>query len=386
MFLRLSTLAMATGLFLAVSAPAAIAMPPDHRAAMIRASDLLLNLDTNGAETECRQILALPQGEAAGRFCEGLVTLTRAADLDDPAPALRKFLAQTEAAIQAGDLQEQADPGDAELRLLLGLIHGSRAMINGDEKNYFAALGDLRDANREFAEALRLAPHLVDAYYGIGLYAYSVSHLPALLRPLVSLVAPPESPGRGLQDVERVAEQGTYLKMMARLDLLELYAGPEAHYAEALRLGRELLQRYPGNPDIYFATAYAASKLGRFSAALEIARRVSRNMAEGLPHFDPELSARYYQLLGKTYMDQGEYATALAYFQRAIEAPTPIRYHWVTAWAWTRSGMIHDLRGDRDEAIRRYRKALAVDGGGLAKEFARRYLEAPYRGEEAPAS
>ncbi|MBI4841853.1 MAG: tetratricopeptide repeat protein [candidate division NC10 bacterium] len=183
-----------------------------------------------------------------------------------------------------------------------------------------------------------------------------------------------------------MAEQGTSLKMTARVALLRLYAGPEEKYAEALRLGRDLLQRYPGNPDLYFATAHAASELGRTGEALEIARRLSRNMAEGRPHFTPELSARYNQLMGKIYMDYGEYATALTFFQRAVQAPTPVRYRWVTAWAWTRSGMVHDLQGDREEAVRRYRKALAVEAEGIAKDLARRYLETPYRGHARPAS
>ncbi|MBI2562839.1 MAG: tetratricopeptide repeat protein [candidate division NC10 bacterium] len=172
---------------------------------------------------------------------------------------------------------------------------------------------------------------------------------------------------------------------------LQLFPGavagpPEEKYAEALQLGRDLLQRYPGNPDLYFATAHAASELGRTDEALEIARRLSRNMAEGRPHFTPDLSARFNQLMGKIYMDHGEYATALTFFQRAVQAPTPVRYRWVTAWAWTRSGMVHDLQGDREEAVRRYRKALAVEAEGIAKDLARRYLETPYRGRTRPAS
>jgi tetratricopeptide (TPR) repeat protein len=190
----------------------------------------------------------------------------------------------------------------------------------------------------------------------------------------------------GLQDLERVAEQGTYLRMTARVALLHLYAGRDEKYAEALRLGQDLLARYPGDPDLYFATAHAASELGREAEALEIARRVARNMSQGHPHFGPELSGRYNQLLGKIYMDQGEYATALTFFQRAIQAPTPPRYRWVTAWAWTRSGLIYDLQGDREEAVRRYHEALRVQTEGLAQDVARRYLETPYRGRPRPAS
>jgi tetratricopeptide (TPR) repeat protein len=353
---------------------------PAVRAAVLRASDLILDLDLDRAEGECRHLLDLPQGEAAGRFCLGLVTLARAEEADDPVPELDRFLAEIAEAVRAAEALERAYPADAEVTLLLGLVHGSKALADGAHKNYLAAWQALRDGHRRFQEALRLDPALVDAYYGIGLYNFALGRLPALLRPLVTIVLPPGDAAQGLQDVERVAEQGTYLKMTARVALLRLYAGQEEKYAEAWRLGQDLLPRYPGNPDLYFATAHAASELGRFSEALEIARRVGRHLAEGRPHFGGDLAARHQQLMGKIYMDRGEYATALTFFRRAIEAPTPPRYRWVTAWAWTRSGMIYDLTGDRNEAVRRYREALRVQTEGLAKDLARQYLEVPYRG------
>lgn len=386
MLWRLFGLSALASLLLVASPSVAFHAAPEVRAGMLRATDLLLNRDVEAAETECRSLLMRPEGEAAGRFCLGLVTLTRAENQDDPTPDLDRFLAQAAEAVAAAEALERSQPADAEVKLLLGLAHGTKALVDGGRKNYLTAFTSLREAHRRFEEAIKLDPKLVDAYYGIGLYNYALGRLPALLKPLVSIVLPPGDAGHGLQDLERVAEQGTYLKMTARVALLHLYASREEKYAEALRLGRDLLSRYPGNADLYFATAHAASELGRGADALEIARRVARNMAEGRPRFGPELAGRYAQLMGKIYMDQGEHATALTFFQRALETPTPPRYLWVTAWAWTRSGMIYDLQGDREEAVRRYRKALSVPTEALAQDVARRYLETPYRGRPRSAS
>ena len=371
---------------LAASRVSAFHTALEVRASMLRATDLMLNLDADAAEGECRHVLTLAQGEAAGRFCLAMVTLTRTEDKDDPAPDLDRFLVQMGEAISTAEVLERSQPTDAEVKLLLGLAQGSKALADGGRKNYLAAFQAIREAHRRFEEALRLDPNLIDAYYGLGVYNYALGRLPALLKPLVSIALPPGDGTHGLEEMERVAEHGAYLKMTARVALLHLYAGTEQKYAEAVRLGRDLLSRYPGNVDLYFATANAASELGRTTEALEIARRVARNMAEGRPHFNSDIAARYNQLLGKIYMDQGEHATALAFFKRAIEAPTPPRYRWVTAWAWTRSGMIHDLQGEREEAVRRYRKALAVEGEGTAKDVARRYLDEPYIGRPRPAS
>jgi tetratricopeptide (TPR) repeat protein len=358
---------------------AAFHASPEVRAGMLRASDLLLNLDTDAAAIECRRLLATPQGEALGRFCLSLVTLARAEDQDDPTADLDRFLAEAAEALTAAEAQERAAPSDAEVKLLLGLIHGSKAIVDGDRKNYLAALQGVRDAHRCFQEAQQLDPTLVDASYGLGLYHVAMGRLPAIFKPFAAIVLPVGDAELGLKELERVAEHGAYLKASARLALLQLYAGSEQKYAEALRLGQALLRRYPGNPDLYFATAYAASELGRFEDALEIGRQVGRQVQESRPRFT-ELAPRYNQLMGKIYMDRGDYATALVFFQRALQAPTAPRYRWITAWAWTRSGMIYDLQGDRQEAVRRYQEALNVETDGLAKDLARQYLEAPYRG------
>jgi len=358
---------------------AAFHAAPAVRAGMLRATDLLLNLETDAAATECRQLVSAPQGEALGRFCLSLVTLTRAEDQDEPTKDLDRFLEQANEALAAAEAQESAAPSDAEIKLLLGMIHGSKAIADGGRKNYLAALQGVREAHRYFQRAQQLNPTLVDASYGLGLYHVAMGRLPVIVKPFVSIVLPAGDPELGLRELERVAEQGAYLKATAQVALLQLYAGSEHKYAEALRLGQELLHRYPGNPELYFATAHAASELGRFEDALDIGRRVGQQMQEGRSRF-ADLAARYNQLMGKIYMDRGDYAAALVFFQRALQAPTPPRYRWITAWAWTRSGMIYDAQGDRQEAVRRYQAALDVETDGLAKDLARQYLESPYRG------
>ncbi len=355
------------------------------RAGMLRASDQILNLDLGHADATCRDLLTLPRGEAAGQFCLGLVALARAEDRDDPAPELDRFMEHATVALAAGETLERAAPSDAEVKLLLGLIHGSRAMVEGERRNYLSALQDVREAHRRFEEALQLDPGLVDASYGLGVYNLAMGRLPGIVRPLARIVLPRGDAEQGLKMLEQVAERGAFLKMTARVVLFQFYTGEDRRFAEAFRLGQDLLRRYPGNPDLYFATAYAASELGRFDDALEIGRRVEQQIAEGRPHF-AQLGTRYAQLMGKVYMDHGDYDTALTFFQRALQEPTSARYRWITAWAWTRSGMIYDLQGDRQEAVRRYRAALDVETDGPAKDLARQYLEVPYRGRQRARS
>jgi tetratricopeptide (TPR) repeat protein len=353
-------------------------LAPVVRSGLLRATDAILNRDLEAADAACRGLAApaLPRGP--DRFCEAMASLARAEDRDDPAAELERFRARIAEAIGGIGALERDRPDSAEVKLLLGLAYGSKALADGERKSYLDAAGALREAHRRFQEALRLQPSLLDAYYGIGLYEYGLSRVPGFLRPLAGLVLPAGDPSAGLTHLEWVAERGDALRSTAQIVLLHLYAGPEKRFRDAFRIGQSLLARYPGNPDLYFATAYAASELREHAAALEIARRVGRRIAQGEPGFPPALAARQLQLLGKVYMDRGEHAAALAFFRRAIGTPTPRRLRWVTAWAWTRSGMIHDLQGDREEAVRCYRQAVAVEGESLAADTARRYLDTPY--------
>ncbi len=171
--------------------------------------------------------------------------------------------------------------------------------------------------------------------------------------------------------------------MLAKFALLQTYTGLERDYGKALPLAEELLERFPGNPELYFQAVLAYSELGRFADALDVGRQIRANIEQERHHFKREMLPRYYQLMGKVYMDNGNYPTALSFFRKTIEAPIT-RYAWVTAWAWTRTGMIHDLLGERAEATKSYRMALAVETDGIAKDAARQYLKEPYRKETVP--
>lgn len=374
--------AILLGLVVGLSAFGALAsdVAPALRSGLFRATEAILNRSLEAAEAECQALFAHADGQGPGHFCRAMVTLARAEDRDDPTADLDRFRGQIGEAIAATERLEQSYPQQADVKLLLGLAYGSKALADGERRSYLDAYRALREAHRRFQEALRLQPSLVDAYYGIGLYEYGLGRVPSFLRPLAGMVLPPGEAAAGLKHLEWVAEEGDALRATARVLLLQLYTGPEKRNADALRLGRELLRRYPGNSELYFATAYAASELKEFAEALEIARRVRQQIADGAPGFPPELAARQLQLLGKIYMDRGEHAAALTFFRQAIQSPTPPRFRWVTAWAWTRSGMIHDLLGDREEAIRCYRQAVSAESESLAAETARRYLDAPYAG------
>ena len=369
-------LALAVLVSLGAGAPA-LAVSPEVSSGVRRGIDRLLNVEPDQAEAEARAIQQMAGGEAAGAFLAAFAPVARLGETEETGAQLDQFLEALKPIVALVEALEAERPRDAEVKLLAGTVWGAKAMADGARHNVLAAYRGIKEAHRAFSEALALQPGLYDAHYGLGLYEISVAQLPRLLRGAVAWVLPPGDLERGLDRLRMAAERGTLLRPLAQMALFTVLVNGQQRYAEAAALGQALLDRYPNNPALYFPLALSYSETGQHGEALKVARQLWARLEAGAPPFRREMLPRYHQLMGKLYMDMGEHATALRFFQRAIDHGNTA-YAWVTAWAWTRSGMIHDLAGDRAEAVRRYRKALEVEAESLAKEVAEEYLATPY--------
>ncbi len=359
--------------------PAAAGPTPEE---IIRAGTArLLDKDLTGAE---RAFANLAEGPAAFTlpFFRGLLTLARAENAEDPAPALDAFLEEAAPTFEDGEAAREARPEDARLHLFLGMAWGTRAMVEGARGYYLPAYRSLRRALERFQQARALDPALADADYGLGLYQVSVAAVRGWRRPLVSLLLPEGDMAEGEAALRRAAAEALFTADLAALALVHLTVAAD-RFSEALPFAERLAARYPGNPDFAFLLAFLYGETGRHAEAAAVADQIRAAMAAGHEHYGPETGPRYLQLLGKLAMDRGEYRAALVNFERAYAARTP-RFAWVAAWAAARAGMVHDLLGEREAAVRRYRQALALEGDGPAHAAARRHLTEPYRGRGIP--
>lgn len=345
-------------------------------------TDHLLNLDYDLAEQTFTRLDNIDRTRLLAPLYQAFVMLARLQDREPTRQEMDTFLAAMRALIAKAEAQLQHAPEQADLSLFLGMAWGSKAMVDGALGNYLSAYEAIKRTKTYLDACLLRQPIRYDAYYGLGLYDYTLSRVAWFYRPLVHLALPPSDRERGLRELTIASEQGTTTRMPAKLVLLQIYTGSEKAFEKALPLADELLRRFPGNPELYFQAALVYSELGRFPEALEVGRRIRVNLDLGRHHFTREMLPRYLQLMGKIYMDRGDYPAALDFFRQAIEQPAT-RYTWVTAWAWTRTGMIHDLSGKRTEAERSYRMALAIKTDSIAKDVARQYLREPYRKETA---
>jgi len=342
--------------------------------------DHLFNLDFDKAEEEFQKIIEVEKDGPLAPFFLSLVSLNRAGgEEEEPKKEeLNRFLEQVGASIEKAERALEKNPKDGDLSLLLGMAYGTRAIVEGSLKHYLSAYQGIKKAYRHLEAASKVEPSKYDAYYGLGIYDYSMGKLPRAYRFLASLILPEGDRDKGIQELSLAAEKGVYTRSSAKATLMQTYVNQENSYEKALPYAEDLNARYPGNPEFYFYLGNIYSELGRFPEALAVAEEAGKAIDTGRPHFKREMLPRHQHLLGKVYMDHGDLDKALELFKNVI-ASNSRRYAWVKAWAFVRMGMIYDLKGEREEAVRMYERALRVETRGIAKDYARRYLEEPYK-------
>lgn len=347
--------------------------------------DHMANLDYRQAREAFARLKNDSGGDLLYPFLEGLVEIDETIQKDwgeeeKIREVFDRFLAQIGPVVTRGEALLEATPDNADLLLAMGIMRGAKAAVDHARSNYLAALGGIRAGHRHLARTLEVDQGRVDALWALGLYDYSISQVPPLLKPLVAIVLPSGGRERGLERLKQAAREGTFTRTPAAIALTRILTGMEAKFAEALPHAEFLAERYSGNPEFLFLLAFLYSETDQTLQALSVAEAIRGAVEQHRPHFPPEISPRYLQLRGKIAMDAGAHEEALTFFRRAIEEENS-KYAWITAWAYTRTGMIYDLQGERQKAEESYQKALEIDGGGLAHQTAERYLSRPYRGK-----
>jgi tetratricopeptide (TPR) repeat protein len=309
-------------------------------------------------------------------------------------------------------LHEVAEQGTIDRYNALWLLY---SLYRGHEKRPATALDVL--------EQIRVTyPDNVDAWLALGWYHFHVATPPERERGIAVL----------LQALEQVSlfegEHGRRLSCKVRVDLARAYLGdlrPAAavetvrplvaatrgheereltvsltllralnhagRHDEALRLLEDIRERYPESPALatlereaeafdtassgtfrLVAAAWRRGREGEIAAAeAELRDLLDRGHVAGLVYFG----------LAGMYFDVGAHAKADANYRSTVEAGVE-RPDFFVPLARLRLGNLADLRGDRGEAKRQYRKASKQAGDHeWVRDVAKHYLREPFTGE-----
>jgi tetratricopeptide (TPR) repeat protein len=291
------------------------------------------------------------------------------------------FDAAVTAAITAADAWTSREPRQAEAWFYLGGAYGARVQWRVLRQERLGAARDGREVKNALDRTLALAPGLVDAQFGLGLYEYYADIAPTAAKILrVLLMLPGGNRARGLERMQRTRQDGQLLSDEAAFQLHIVYFWYENRAIDALELLGELVRRHPRNP--YFRRAIADAEAvyqHDMSASLATWRELAR-LADAGGVNEAALAGPDAHLGVATALDAlGDTDLAVAELSR-LRAAAPLLPWGITHRIALALGRAHDRLGQRAEAEALLRQVVAGtarhDPLGLG-EAARKVLQKP---------
>ena len=291
------------------------------------------------------------------------------------------FDAAVTAAIAAAEAWTTREPREPEAWFYLGGAYGARVQWRVLRQERLGAARDGREVKNALDRTLALAPGLVDAQFGLGLYEYYADVAPAAARILrVLMLLPGGDRARGLARMQQTRQAGQLLADEAAFQLHVVYFWYENRAADALGLLGELVRRHPRNP--YFRRAIAEAQtvyLHDLSASLASWRELAR-LADTNGVNEGALARAEAHLGYATTLDAlGDTDLALAELTR-LRAAAPLVPWGITNRIGLALGRAHDRLGHRDEAETLLRQVVASTARNdplRLGEAARRVLQRP---------
>jgi predicted Zn-dependent protease len=316
---------------------------------------------------------------------------TNGDDKVDP-KIVTEFRNLTREAKRLAEAKLKQEPKNIEALDFLANTEGLKASFEeAVERRHFAALRDGNDAVDHHREVLKLDPKYVDAQITIGLYEYVVGSLPLPVKILAGATGYRGSKKKGLALLEQVAKEGRWSQDDAKTVLILLYTR-EKRFADALKLTRELSDKYPRNYLLRLETADALVSLAGVKRKEKDLAGAVQSEKEAFATFDELLRDRNVRdsamrSLDLIHFKYGEALLIAGYHERAAKeflAATKVERAepGLITMAHLYAARSYDVAGKRDEALAQYKEVLARPNVYDAHDEAKRGLRQAYKADQ----
>jgi len=160
----------------------------------------------------------------------------------------KPFLQANDRARQMARNQLKSNPGDSQALLVLTMADGMESNYDAlIVKKQLAALSLMKQAEAEATKLLAADPNAQDAYLALGTSNYVIGCLSGFKRAFLWFGGVHGDRDRGIEQMQRAADHGQYLKPFAKI-MLALACEREHQTDRARELLRQLAQEFPSNP------------------------------------------------------------------------------------------------------------------------------------------
>ena len=346
----------------------------------------IYNIKFSEAESTFRSLIADYPNHPAGRFFLAMIDWWKILLDPDSENYDDIFFQKLEDVIYQCDglLKKNSDNVDA--LFFKGGAIGFRGRLRAFRESWLKAADDGREALPIVDKVASLDPQNVDVQLGFGIYDYYAAVIPEqnpFLKPLM-IFFPSGDKERGIKELKNTAQKGKYTKYEARYFLMTLYYNYENNPYTADEYAKELTKDFPDNPMFERWEGRISVKKGDYPAAFRIFKDVLKKGEmnyTGYNTLSAKREATYY--LGIQYKNLKQLDSAMYYFNECAQLSKQIDKGKEESGFLINSylylGMLNDLRGSRNKAVKYYKELLDMREYGKSHSLAKNYLDNPYK-------
>ena len=243
------------------------------------------------------------------------------------------------------------------------------------EHAWFSALRNALGARRDHEKVLDLDPHYLDAKLIVGTHNYVIGSLPWGVKAASSMLGLGGNREKGLEYLQQTAAGNSETSIDARI-VLVVFLRRERRFDEALEILRSLSPRFPHNVLFSLEEGNLLRAKGQNREAEAVFRRIWLDGKAGkYTGLNYEIAA---VALGDLLRHEKDYAAASSAYDLVAQVSKPDAE--TAQKAQIGAGEMYDLMRNREQAVKRYQAALAVDSDSALADTARKRLKSPYSG------
>ncbi|MDX1740914.1 MAG: hypothetical protein R3178_06455, partial [Rhodothermales bacterium] len=380
----LTLLAVAPAAVLAQSAPGGSVLESTFvRDVGKQGLDHLYNLEFEDAQAAFTRIDRRFPGHPIGPFLQSLTIWWEILlDIQDRSRDDAFYRAMDEV-IKRSDRMLDRDRANVDAMFFKGAALGFRGRLKSNRGDWFKAAMDGKKAMDYVLAVPEVDAGNPDFVFGKGLYDYFAAIVPRrypFVKPVMAFF-PKGDRELGLQEIQRTADSGYFIRAEAAYFLLQINYLYELDYEGCLKYVNWLRDQYPRNSFFHALEGRIYAKWNQRDRAATVFRDIVDLYQEHRTGYNDPLAEQALYYLARLRMSDRDYDGALTYLLQleALSARSADDTYFKVVGR-LRQGMAYDALGRRTLATTRYREVLKMRDHARAHDRAERYLKNPYRG------
>jgi tetratricopeptide (TPR) repeat protein len=353
--------------------------PTQVNHAVIKGIELLYDWKFDEAEKLFHKIVAEKPKDPAGYFYLAMVTWSRMASGFWSSEMVDEYGERIDKAVFVAKKKIEEEQADSFTYFYLGGALGFKGRFQLMQQKWLSSFFLALEAIDALETCQEMDPDNKDVLLGLGIFDYYTARLSGVLKFLSYLLIHQGNKEEGLRKLHVAAEEATYSSIEAKSLLLHIYLFLEdANYSKALVLAQELAERFNQAPRNKYLEGVAYIRIGDENKYRELIDCFKERASEENSRENALIWGRHLQYLEATHCLVGRQTDkARSKLDDILSQPDPKLDPLMLAWPLLKKGMSYDIEGNREEAIKYYRKILRLKNGAGAQFLAQRYLDKP---------